>query len=64
VSGHGIDVCECGEVVRQCRCMGPHTPRVVCKTCPKCIKAEHEARTSRSEDITSRIEVPVGTGKG
>lgn len=34
--GHGIDVCACGEVIVQCRCMGPHIPRVVQQTCSKC----------------------------
>lgn len=34
--GHGIDTCRCGAVLRQCRCIGPHIPRVVQETCPKC----------------------------
>lgn len=36
--GHGIDVCLCGAVLRSCRCMGPHTPRVVSQTCAGCAK--------------------------
>ncbi len=35
---HGIDVCRCGAVVRQCRCIGPHTKRVACETCDVCRK--------------------------
>lgn len=37
--GHGIDVCVCGAVVRQCRCLGPHERRVVQMSCAKCIDA-------------------------
>lgn len=35
-AGHTVDTCRCGAVLRQCRCIGPHTPRVVQDTCPKC----------------------------
>lgn len=38
MNGHGIDACACGAVVAQCRCPGPHTPRVVRKTCPQCVR--------------------------
>lgn len=38
--GHGIDVCACGAVVRQCRCMKHKERKVVCQTCPKCAKKE------------------------
>lgn len=35
--GHTVDTCRCGAVIRQCRCIGPHTPRVVQQSCPKCV---------------------------
>lgn len=36
MSAHGIEVCACGAVIAQCRCPGPHTPRVVRETCSEC----------------------------
>ncbi len=39
MSGHGIDVCRCGAVLAQCRCPGPHKPRVVAETCRACLPA-------------------------
>ena len=38
VPGHTIDVCRCGRVLLSCRCIGPHTPRVVSQTCAGCAK--------------------------
>lgn len=36
--GHGIEVCECGAVIRQCRCMA-HTEKVVSKEkCHDCLR--------------------------
>lgn len=34
--GHGIDICRCGAVIAQCRCPGPHVPRVVVEHCKSC----------------------------
>lgn len=37
MTGHGKEVCACGAVIRQCRCMQEHgAPRVVQLTCSKC----------------------------
>lgn len=33
---HDRQVCRCGAVVMQCRCMGPKADRVVCESCPTC----------------------------
>lgn len=59
MSGHGIDVCACGAVVRQCRCPGPHERRVVQKTCPLCDRVERaredRERKERSEQDTQRL---------
>lgn len=57
MSGHGIDVCACGTVIAQCKCMDHDERRVVCQTCAKCsaprtVKgstvglAEHESHES------------------
>lgn len=40
MSGHGKEICACGAVIRQCRCMQGHgAPRIVCQTCVKCLAA-------------------------
>ncbi len=49
MNGHGIDVCACGAVVAQCRCMDHTERRVVAQKCPACSPAkkhltEEEAR--------------------
>lgn len=49
---HTIDVCRCGAVITQCRCIGPHTPRVVQESCPKC-------RASTSSVGSRRITVEL-----
>jgi len=37
MNGHGKEICACGSVIQQCRCMQGHgTPRIVCQTCAKC----------------------------
>lgn len=33
---HGIDICQCGATLQQCRCIGPHVPRVTATSCPAC----------------------------
>lgn len=39
MNGHGRDLCRCGAVVAQCRCMNcGGIERVVCDQCPKCPK--------------------------
>jgi hypothetical protein len=38
--GHGKEICACGAVIRQCRCIQGHgAPRIVCQTCPQCLAA-------------------------
>jgi len=38
--GHGKEICACGAVIQQCRCIQGHgAPRVVCQTCPQCLAA-------------------------
>lgn len=45
---HGIEVCECGAVIRQCRCMA-HTEKVISKEkCRDCLRVV--AAAIRKED--------------
>lgn len=39
--GHEIVKCECGKVIRQCRCMDPFKSTVIQRPC-KCEKVEEE----------------------
>jgi len=54
MSGHGIDVCACGAVLRSCRCMGPHVPRVVAQSCPSCARTE-AAESDDDVDPASQV---------
>lgn len=33
---HERQICRCGAVIMQCRCMEPKVDKVVCTTCPQC----------------------------
>lgn len=48
-AGHGINTCRCGAALSRCRCMGPHTPRIVQETCDRC-RPPHE-KTPRRVDV-------------
>lgn len=37
MAGHEIVKCSCGTIIRQCRCIGPHTVRVVDRGCDACL---------------------------
>lgn len=34
------EVCSCGALIRQCRCLGPKTEKVLREGCPACLQAK------------------------
>lgn len=53
-AGHGINTCRCGAALSRCRCMGPHTPRIVQETCDRCRPPHEQAAAwlvSRTGDV-------------
>jgi hypothetical protein len=53
---HGIHVCRCGAVIRQCRCPGPHLRRVVQDSCAACARpASPAVPTSEERAALTRL---------
>ena len=55
MSGHGIEACrQCGTVIMQCRCMGPHEVRRT-MLCPKCATLGVSVSASPTPATTSEV---------
>lgn len=56
--GHGIFLCKCGNVIRQCRCMEKHEPVTVDELCDECKRANVAQSKEAPRLIKSGPESP------
>lgn len=55
---HERQICRCGAIIMQCRCVAPKMDRVVCEACPNCQRATTAAPVSTAS-ATPPVEPPT-----